>query len=54
VPATGVVAVLAPGFGGLYEVVVTVPAALANGDYAVVATVGGVSTAATTILTVQN
>jgi len=54
VPAPGVVAALASGFGGLYEVVVTVPASLGNGDYAVVATVGGVSTAVMTTLTVQN
>ncbi len=54
VPAPGVVAALASGFGGLYEVVVTVPAALTNGDYALVATVGGVSTAAATTLTVHN
>jgi uncharacterized protein (TIGR03437 family) len=44
---------LASGFAGLYQVVVTVPAPLANGDYALVATVGGVATA-TTMLTVQN
>jgi uncharacterized protein (TIGR03437 family) len=44
---------LAPGFAGLYQVVVTVPATLSNGDYALVATVGGVATATTT-LTVQN
>jgi uncharacterized protein (TIGR03437 family) len=54
VPAPGVVAALASGYGGLYEVVVTVPSSLGNGDYAVVATVGGVATAATTTLTVQN
>ena len=45
-------AALAPGLAGLYQVAVTVPSALANGDYALVATVGGVA-AATTTLTVQ-
>jgi uncharacterized protein (TIGR03437 family) len=44
---------LAPGFAGLYQVVAMVPATLSNGDYSLVATVGGVATAATT-LTVQN
>jgi uncharacterized protein (TIGR03437 family) len=44
---------LASGFAGLYQVVVLVPATLSNGDYALVATVGGVATAPTT-LTVQN
>jgi uncharacterized protein (TIGR03437 family) len=44
---------LASGFAGLYQVVVTVPATLSNGDYPLVATVGGVATATTT-LTVHN
>jgi len=44
---------LASGFAGLYQVVVTVPATLADGDYALVATVGGVPSATTT-LTVQH
>jgi uncharacterized protein (TIGR03437 family) len=44
---------LASGFAGLYQVVAMVPATLSNGDYPLVATVGGVTTAATT-LTVHN
>jgi uncharacterized protein (TIGR03437 family) len=44
---------LAPGFAGLYQVVAMVPATLSNGDYAVVATVGGVATATATF-TVHN
>jgi uncharacterized protein (TIGR03437 family) len=44
---------LASGFGGLYQVVALVPATLTNGDYALVATVGGVASA-TTMLTVHN
>jgi uncharacterized protein (TIGR03437 family) len=44
---------LASGFAGLYQVVALVPATLSSGDYALVATVGGVATAATT-LTVHN
>jgi uncharacterized protein (TIGR03437 family) len=43
---------LASGFGGLYQVVALVPP-LPNGDYPLVATVGGVATATTT-LTVHN
>jgi uncharacterized protein (TIGR03437 family) len=46
-------AALAPGFAGLYQVVVTIPGTLANGDYALVATVGGAA-AATAMLTVHN
>jgi uncharacterized protein (TIGR03437 family) len=46
-------AALAPGFAGLYQVVVTIPGTLANGDYALVATVGGAA-AATVMLTVHN
>jgi uncharacterized protein (TIGR03437 family) len=44
---------LASGSAGLYQVVAMVPATLSNGDYALVATVGGVPTATTT-LTVHN
>jgi uncharacterized protein (TIGR03437 family) len=44
---------LASGFAGLYQVVALIPAPMSNGDYAVVAKVGGVATTATT-LTVQN
>jgi uncharacterized protein (TIGR03437 family) len=44
---------LASGFAGLYQVVAMVPATLSNGDYPLVATVGGVATATIT-LTVHN
>jgi uncharacterized protein (TIGR03437 family) len=44
---------LSPGSAGLYQVAVTVPASLANGDYPVVATVAGVSSPAGVKLTVQ-
>jgi beta-lactam-binding protein with PASTA domain len=43
---------LASGFGGLYQVAVTVPADLPNGDYALIAKINGVP-AATVTLTVQ-
>ena len=47
-------AALAPGFAGLYQVAIQVPASLANGDYPIVATIGGVQSPSTTLLTVHN
>jgi uncharacterized protein (TIGR03437 family) len=47
-------AALAPGFAGLYQVAIQVPASLANGDYPVVATINGVPSPNTTLLTVHN
>ena len=47
-------AALAPGFAGLYQVAIQVPASLANGDYPVVATINGVQSPNTTLLTVHN
>jgi len=44
---------LSPGSAGLYQVAVTVPASLANGDYPVMATVAGVLSPAGVKLTVQ-
>ena len=44
---------LAPGFAGLYQVVVTVPANTPNGDFPLVATINGVSSPPLT-LTVHN
>jgi hypothetical protein len=35
-------AALAPGFAGLYQVAIRVPASLGNGNWPVVATIGGV------------
>ena len=46
-------AALAPGFAGLYQVAIQIPSLLANGDYPVVATINGVSSPATTLITVQ-
>jgi uncharacterized protein (TIGR03437 family) len=45
-------AALAPGFAGLYQVAIQVPA-LANGDYQVLATVANVSSPRLTMITVQ-
>jgi uncharacterized protein (TIGR03437 family) len=53
-PATVYSAVLAPGFAGLYQVAILIPASLANGDYAVVATISGVQSPQTTLITVQD
>lgn len=44
-------AALAPGFAALYQVAIQIPAGLADGDYAVTATVGGASSGA--LITVQ-
>jgi uncharacterized protein (TIGR03437 family) len=53
VQATNVVTALSPGSAGLYQVNLTVPSSLANGDYPVIATVNGVSSPAGVELTVQ-
>jgi uncharacterized protein (TIGR03437 family) len=46
-------AALAPGYAGLYQIAVQIPAGLANGDYPVVATINGASSPLTTMITVQ-
>jgi uncharacterized protein (TIGR03437 family) len=52
-PALVYGAALAPGYAGLYQVAIQVPAGLANGDYSVVATINGVLSPSTTMITVQ-
>jgi uncharacterized protein (TIGR03437 family) len=52
-PATVYGAALAPGYAGLYQVAIQIPASLANGDYPVVATISGVQSPSTTLITVQ-
>src|ERR1039457_4699443 len=60
VPATVYGAALAPGFAGLYQVAIQVPASLANGDWPIVATIGSAalfnvtSSPGSVILTVHN
>ncbi len=55
VPATVYGAALAPGFAGLYQVAIQVPASLTNGDWQLVATTqDGFSSPGGVILTVQN
>ena len=51
VPATATA--LSPGSAGLYQIVITLPTGLANGDYPIVATVGGVQSPSGVKLTVQ-
>jgi uncharacterized protein (TIGR03437 family) len=46
-------AALAPGFAGLYQVAIQVPSSLADGDWAVVATVGGVTSTGGLVLSVR-
>jgi uncharacterized protein (TIGR03437 family) len=46
-------AALAPGYAGLYQVAIQIPASLANGDYPVIATISGVQSTSTTMITVQ-
>ena len=46
-------AALASGAAGLYQVAITIPTTLANGDYPVVATVGGAQSPSSTLITVQ-
>jgi uncharacterized protein (TIGR03437 family) len=53
VPATVFGTALAPGFAGLYQMALTVPASLPDGDYTLIANINGAQTPATT-LTVQN
>jgi uncharacterized protein (TIGR03437 family) len=53
VPVSQGVAFLSPGSAGLYQLVITVPSNMANGNYPIVATVNGVSSPSTETLTVQ-
>jgi uncharacterized protein (TIGR03437 family) len=52
-PATVYGAALAPGFAGLYQVAIQIPTSLADGDYAVVATILTAQSPSTTLITVQ-
>ena len=46
-------AALAPGYAGLYQIAIQIPAGLANGDYPVVATIAGAASPMTTLITIQ-
>lgn len=47
-------AALAPGDAGLYQVAIQIPTSLANGDYAVIATLSSAQSPSNTLITVQN
>jgi uncharacterized protein (TIGR03437 family) len=53
-PATVYGAALAPGFAALFQVAIQIPPSLADGDYAVVATVNGVSSPSSALISVQS
>jgi uncharacterized protein (TIGR03437 family) len=53
ISATVYGAALSPGSAGLYQVAIQVPNSLGNGDWPVIATIGGVSSPAGAILSVQ-
>jgi uncharacterized protein (TIGR03437 family) len=53
IQATVFGAALAPGFAGLYQVAVQVPASLTDGDFPIVASIGGVSSPAGIVLSVR-
>jgi uncharacterized protein (TIGR03437 family) len=53
IPATVYGAALAPGFAGLYQVAIQVPQSLGNGDWPIIASIGGVSSPSGMLLTVQ-
>lgn len=53
VSATVYGAALAPGFAGLYQVAIQVPESLGNGNWPVVATIGGVSSPSGLVLAVE-
>jgi uncharacterized protein (TIGR03437 family) len=46
-------AALAPGYAGLYQVAIQIPASLADGDYPVVASTSGADSPSSTMITVQ-
>ena len=52
-PATVYGAALAPGFVGLYQVAIQVPDSLADGDWAVVARIGGIQSPNGPVLSVH-
>ncbi len=47
-------AALTSGYAGLYQVAIQIPSSLADGDYPVIATISGVQSPSTTLITVQD
>ncbi|HTS51183.1 MAG TPA: IPT/TIG domain-containing protein [Bryobacteraceae bacterium] len=54
IPATVAGAALASGSAGLYQIAIQVPGSLTDGDWPILAMIGGVTSPAGTILTVQH
>jgi uncharacterized protein (TIGR03437 family) len=54
IPATVYGAALAPGFAGLYQVAIQVPATLADGDWPIQASAGGAQSASGVILSIKH
>jgi uncharacterized protein (TIGR03437 family) len=53
IPATVYGTALTSGFAGLYQVAIQVPLSVPNGDQPIVATIGGVSSPSSTLITIQ-
>ncbi len=53
VPATVYGAALAPGFAGLYQIAIQVPASIPDGDWAIQASIGGVQSPTGVVLSVH-
>jgi uncharacterized protein (TIGR03437 family) len=53
VPAMVYGAALAPGFAGLYQIAIQVPASIANGDWPIEASIGGVPSPSGIVISVQ-
>ncbi|HEY2013204.1 MAG TPA: choice-of-anchor V domain-containing protein [Bryobacteraceae bacterium] len=54
IPATVYAAALAPGFAGLYQVAMQIPASAPDGDLPVVATINGAQSPSSTLITVKH
>jgi uncharacterized protein (TIGR03437 family) len=54
IPALVYGAALAPGFAGLYQIAIQVPTSMADGDWPVQASIGGVQSPTGTILSVHH
>ena len=52
--ATVLGAALTPGFAGLYQVAIQLPATLGDGDWPVIATIGGASSPSDVVLSVRH
>lgn len=53
-PVTVYGAALAPGFAGLYQIAIQVPAQLADGDHPIQASIGGIQSPSGSVLSVKN